>query len=53
MPNPAGLGALAATLNFIPIIGPVAMFAILVVVGIVAFPIDRRADCWRRRPLPR
>ena len=26
MPNPAGLGALAATLNFIPIIGPVAMF---------------------------
>jgi predicted PurR-regulated permease PerM len=38
MPNPAGLGALAATLNFIPIIGPVAMFVILVVVGIVAFP---------------
>jgi predicted PurR-regulated permease PerM len=38
MPNPAGLGALAAILNFIPIIGPVAMFAILVVVGQVAFP---------------
>ncbi|MBR0691796.1 AI-2E family transporter [Bradyrhizobium lablabi] len=38
MPNPAGLGALAATLNFIPIIGPVAMFAILVVVGVIAFP---------------
>lgn len=38
MPNPAGLGALAATLNFIPIIGPVAMFVILVVVGVVAFP---------------
>lgn len=38
MPNPAGLGALAATLNFIPIIGPVAMFLILVVVGLVAFP---------------
>ncbi|PWT87113.1 AI-2E family transporter [Bradyrhizobium sp. PMVTL-01] len=38
MPNPAGLGALAATLNFIPIIGPIAMFAILVVVGLVAFP---------------
>jgi predicted PurR-regulated permease PerM len=37
MPNPAGLGALAATLNFIPIIGPVAMFVVLVVVGIVAF----------------
>jgi predicted PurR-regulated permease PerM len=38
MPNPAGLGALAATLNFIPIIGPVAMFAVLIVVGIIAFP---------------
>jgi predicted PurR-regulated permease PerM len=38
MPNPAGLGALAAILNFIPIIGPVAMFAVLVVVGLVAFP---------------
>ena len=38
MPNPAGLGALAAILNFIPIIGPVAMFAILLVVGQVAFP---------------
>jgi predicted PurR-regulated permease PerM len=38
MPNPAGLGALAATLNFIPIIGPVAMFVVLVIVGIVALP---------------
>jgi predicted PurR-regulated permease PerM len=38
MPNPAGLGALAATLNFIPIIGPVAMFVILVVVGVIALP---------------
>jgi predicted PurR-regulated permease PerM len=38
MPNPAGLGALAATLNFIPIIGPVAMFAVLLAVGIVSFP---------------
>jgi len=38
MPNPAGLGALAAILNFIPIIGPVAMFVVLVVVGQVAFP---------------
>jgi predicted PurR-regulated permease PerM len=38
MPNPAGLGALAATLNYIPIIGPVAMFAVLVAVGLVAFP---------------
>ena len=38
MPNPAGLGALAATLNFIPIIGPVAMFMVLLVVGIISFP---------------
>jgi predicted PurR-regulated permease PerM len=37
MPNPAGLGALAATLNFIPIIGPVAMFVVLVLVGLVSF----------------
>jgi len=38
MPNPAGLGALAATLNFFPIIGPVAMFIILTLVGVLAFP---------------
>jgi predicted PurR-regulated permease PerM len=38
MPNAAGLGALAATLNFIPIIGPVAMFVVLITVGIIAFP---------------
>ena len=38
MPNPAGLGALAATLNFFPIIGPVATFVVLTVVGIIAFP---------------
>jgi predicted PurR-regulated permease PerM len=37
MPHPAGLGALAAALNFFPIIGPVAMFAILAVVGVIAF----------------
>ena len=37
MPKPAGLGALAATLNFFPIIGPVAMFVILTVVGVIAF----------------
>jgi predicted PurR-regulated permease PerM len=37
MPNPAGLGALAATLNFIPIIGPVAMFVVLLVVGGIVF----------------
>jgi predicted PurR-regulated permease PerM len=38
MPNPAGLGALAATLNFIPILGPVAMFVVLVAVGIISLP---------------
>ncbi len=37
MPTPAGLGALAATLNYLPIIGPVAMFAILAAVGLIAF----------------
>lgn len=37
MPNPAGLGALAAILNFFPIIGPVAMFVILTTVGIISF----------------
>ncbi len=35
MPNAAGLGALAATLNFFPIIGPVAMFVILATVGVI------------------
>ena len=38
MPNPAGLGALAATLNYLPIIGPVAMFVILTLVGFMALP---------------
>jgi predicted PurR-regulated permease PerM len=38
MPNPAGLGALAATLNFIPIIGPVVMFIVLLAVGLISFP---------------
>jgi predicted PurR-regulated permease PerM len=37
MPNPAGLGALAATLNFFPIIGPVATFVVLTAVGIMSF----------------
>ena len=37
MPNPAGLGALAATLNFFPIIGPVVTFVVLVAVGFVSF----------------
>src|SRR5262249_19630660 len=35
MPNPAGLGALAAILNFIPIIGPIVMFVVLLAVGII------------------
>ena len=38
MPNAVGFGALAATLNFIPIVGPIAMFVILLVVGVVAEP---------------
>ena len=38
MPNATGFGALAATMNFIPIIGPIAMFVILLVVGVVAEP---------------
>ncbi|HEU0083213.1 MAG TPA: AI-2E family transporter [Bradyrhizobium sp.] len=37
MPNPAGLGALAAILNFFPIIGPVVTFAVLVAVGVMSF----------------
>ena len=38
IPRPAGRGALAATLNFIPIMGPIATFVVLTVVGIVALP---------------
>jgi predicted PurR-regulated permease PerM len=37
MPNPAGLAALAATLNFFPIVGPVVTFAVLTSVGIMSF----------------
>ena len=36
MPNPAGLGALAAVLNYIPIIGPIVTFVILAAVGIIS-----------------
>jgi predicted PurR-regulated permease PerM len=36
MPNPLGLGALAATLNFVPIIGPVGTFIVLLVVGVIS-----------------
>jgi len=38
MPNAIGFGALAATLNFVPIIGPIANFVVLLVVGLVAAP---------------
>jgi len=38
MPNPLGLGALAATLNFVPIIGPVATFVVLLAVGVISIP---------------
>jgi predicted PurR-regulated permease PerM len=37
MPNPIGLAALAATLNFVPIIGPVATFIVLLAVGLISF----------------
>jgi len=36
MPNPAGLGALAAVLNYIPIIGPIVTFVVLAAVGIIS-----------------
>ncbi len=35
LPEPIGFGALATTLNFIPILGPIAMIAVLAVVGVV------------------
>jgi len=38
LPAPIGFGTLAATLNFIPIVGPIAMTAILAVVGVVSRP---------------
>ncbi len=38
MPFPIGLGALAATLNFIPIVGPVLMIVVMALVGIVTAP---------------
>jgi predicted PurR-regulated permease PerM len=37
-PSPIGLGALAATFNFIPIIGPIAMVTVLLAVGVVTAP---------------
>jgi ElaB/YqjD/DUF883 family membrane-anchored ribosome-binding protein len=38
MPDPVGLDALAATLNFIPIIGPTVMIFLLLIVGVVTAP---------------
>ena len=38
MPHAAGFGALAAALNFIPIIGPIANFCILLLVGVITIP---------------
>jgi predicted PurR-regulated permease PerM len=38
MPNAIGFGALAAVLNFVPIIGPIATFVVVVLVGIVTAP---------------
>jgi predicted PurR-regulated permease PerM len=38
LPFPVGWGALAATLNFIPIVGPIAMIVVLAVVGVVTGP---------------
>jgi predicted PurR-regulated permease PerM len=37
-PGPIGLGVLAATFNFVPIIGPIAMFTVLLAVGVVTAP---------------
>jgi predicted PurR-regulated permease PerM len=38
LPFPVGWGALATTLNFIPIVGPIAMIAVFAVVGVVTAP---------------
>ena len=38
MPHAIGFGALAATLNFIPVVGPIATFVVLVLVGVVTAP---------------
>jgi predicted PurR-regulated permease PerM len=38
MPNAIGFGALAAVLNFIPIIGPIVTFVVVVLVGVVTAP---------------
>lgn len=38
LPFPFGLAALAATLNFIPIVGPILMIVVLALVGLVTAP---------------
>jgi predicted PurR-regulated permease PerM len=38
LPFPVGLGALAATLNFIPIVGPIAMIVVFAIVGVLTAP---------------
>ena len=38
LPFPTGFGALAATLNFIPIVGPIFMIIVLAVVGLLTAP---------------
>jgi predicted PurR-regulated permease PerM len=38
LPFPFGFGALAATLNFIPIVGPVLMIVVFALVGIITAP---------------
>jgi predicted PurR-regulated permease PerM len=38
MPNAIGFAALAATLNFIPVVGPIATFVALILVGVVTAP---------------
>ena len=38
LPFPFGFGALAATLNFVPIVGPILMIVVLALVGIVTAP---------------
>lgn len=38
MPTPVLLGVLAATLNFVPYVGPITMAVLLVMVALVSFP---------------
>jgi predicted PurR-regulated permease PerM len=38
LPFPLGFGALAATLNFIPIVGPLLMIVVLTLVGVTSAP---------------